>query len=58
MTDVTPYFIPEQRQDIDPLPADATPEQVRERVDLLAAIINRILPELMGDDGGERPAHK
>ena len=51
MTDVTPYFIPDQRQDLPPLPTDATPEQMRERVDLLASIINRILPELLGDDG-------
>lgn len=51
MTDVTSYFIPDQRPDLPPLPSDATPDQVRERVDLLAALINRMLPDLLGDDG-------
>ena len=56
MTDITTYFIPDLRQDIEKLPAGSTQADMLERINLLSALVNKLIMDNIGDDGEPLPA--
>lgn len=51
--DIESYFVPDLRTEIQELPSTATQSEIVDRVNLLSTLMNRILADLIGDDGTE-----